>query len=38
MNKQQLNYKYGLPEYDTISFGTYSSEPRKCDCEQRGNV
>jgi hypothetical protein len=28
MNKQQLNYKYGLPEYETIWFGGYSSELR----------
>jgi len=38
MNKQQLNYEYGLQEYDTIWFGTYRSELKKWHREQGGNV
>jgi hypothetical protein len=35
MNKQ-LNYEYGLQEYDTIWLGTYRSELKKCHREQGG--
>jgi hypothetical protein len=36
VNKQQLNYECGLPEYDTIWFGKYSSELRSADVNNGG--